>query len=121
MSKEKTKDELSIDEEKLRLLTAQADKIELENAIKRREYVAVKAADKFYSDMVYGFRNKILTIPRILGKELADETDPIICEDLLSKTLEITLLELSTSCLSWKLKDSVEKNGKLSHNNKEDA
>lgn len=91
------KDDLK--EEKLRLTKAQADKIELETEIKRGNYVNADLADKYFGDLVYAFRNKILTLPRALCRILADEKDPIVIEEILMNRFTEILMELSNVTL----------------------
>lgn len=99
-----------IKEEKLRLTKAQADKIEFETEIKRGEYVNTELADKYYGDLVFAFRNKILALPRSLARPLAEERDPVLIEEILTQRLSEALSDLAGSGLKTASKKAKRRN-----------
>ena len=97
--------EITLEEEKLRLTTAQADKLELENQIKRLEFVRTDIADKYYGDMVFAFRSKVMAVPNALAQELSTETDPAVIQKIMETRLNECLRDLSQSALSYAVKN----------------
>lgn len=83
--------------EKTRLTSAQADKVELENAIKQGELLEAIQCERVWSALVSNCRARLLAMPTSLAPELAIITDPIAIENRLKSAVYESLGELSKS------------------------
>jgi phage terminase Nu1 subunit (DNA packaging protein) len=64
------------DNQRERLAAAQAEKVEMENAIRRRQLADVAAVQAIWADHILAARAKLLSLPSKLGPQLANGTDP---------------------------------------------
>lgn len=87
----------TIQDEKLRLTSAQADKTEIEAKIKSGEYVEASIILNALKAVILNFRSKILVIPSVVANDFAMETDPNKIDDRLTKEIHKALYELSES------------------------
>ena len=81
--------------EKTRLTSAQADKIELENAVRQGELLEASECEQIWSGLIGNSRAKLLNIPTKLAPELAIINDPIAVENKLKSVIYEVLWELS--------------------------
>jgi phage terminase Nu1 subunit (DNA packaging protein) len=83
--------------EKTRLTSAQADKAELENALRQGELLEATECERLWSAMVASCRARLLAVPNKLAPELAIITDPLVIENRLKSAVYESLWELSKS------------------------
>lgn len=81
--------------EKTRLTSAQADKVELENAVRQGELFEAQEAERIWSAQIGACRARLLSLPTKLAPELAGITDPIAVQERLRSTIHEALQELS--------------------------
>jgi phage terminase Nu1 subunit (DNA packaging protein) len=65
----------ALDAAKTRLASAQADKHEMENAVRRGELADVKDVNRVWAEMVLATRAKLLTLPTKLAAQLINVPD----------------------------------------------
>jgi phage terminase Nu1 subunit (DNA packaging protein) len=65
----------ALDAAKTRLASAQADKHEMENAVRRSELADVKDVNRVWAEMVLATRAKLLTLPTKLAAQLINVSD----------------------------------------------
>ncbi|MEG3437688.1 hypothetical protein V0288_11210 [Pannus brasiliensis CCIBt3594] len=82
-------------EEKTRLTSAQADKVELENAVRAGELFEVAAAERAWEDYIGRCRKRLLGLPAKAAAELAAMSDPIAVQEYLKDRVDEALWELS--------------------------
>jgi phage terminase Nu1 subunit (DNA packaging protein) len=83
----------SLDAEKTRLAAAQADKHELENAVRRGELLSIESISKAWSYVITSVRAKLLSLPTKCAPELAMMNDPGSIRDRLTTELHAALSE----------------------------
>ena len=86
-------------EAKLRTTLAQADKAELDLAIRRNEYLPT---DAIVSQVEYQYtvvRARLTSIPNALARQLALEESPATINDILTKSIDAALADLSIDSL----------------------
>lgn len=93
--KEQKSDKKDYFAEKTRLTSAQADKIELENAVRQGELLEASECERAWSGLIGNSRAKLLNIPSKLAPELAIISDPIAVENKLKSVIYEVLWELS--------------------------
>jgi phage terminase Nu1 subunit (DNA packaging protein) len=87
-------DELDLTVERARLAKAQADKTEIENAVRCGELTQTSRIVGWYSSMVANAKNRLLQIPPTVGQQLDPALAPRVVE-LVRKLVHEALLELS--------------------------
>jgi phage terminase Nu1 subunit (DNA packaging protein) len=87
----------ALDAAKTRLASAQADKHEMENALRRGELADVKDVQREWSDMVLACRSKLLTLPTKLAPQVTNVADAAIIAARLRAEIGAALLELATN------------------------
>lgn len=93
--KEQKNDKNNYFAEKTRLTSAQADKIELENAVRQGELLEASQCEKVWAGLIGNSRARLLGIPSKLAPELAITNDPIAVENRLKSAIYEVLWELS--------------------------
>lgn len=93
--KEQKNDKNNYFAEKTRLTSAQADKIELENAVRQGELLEASECERAWSGLIGNSRARLLAIPSKLAPELAITNDPIAVENRLKSAIYEVLWELS--------------------------
>lgn len=93
--KEQKNDKNNYFAEKTRLTSAQADKIELENAVRQGELLEASECERAWSGLIGNSRARLLAIPSKLAPELAITNDPIAVESRLKSAIYEVLWELS--------------------------
>ena len=93
--KEQKNDKNNYFAEKTRLTSAQADKIELENAVRQGKLLEASECERAWSGLVGNSRARLLAIPSKLAPELAITNDPIAVENRLKLAIHEVLWELS--------------------------
>lgn len=81
--------------EKTRLTKAQAEKEELAIAQRKGELVESAEVVRAWANLVMACRAKLLSLPTKLAYELASESNPNVCLDLLTSAIDEALQELS--------------------------
>jgi hypothetical protein len=81
--------------EKTRLTSAQADKVELENAVRSGELFEARECERVWANYIGNCRARLLSMPTKLAPELAAVSDPLIVEGILRSTIYEALRELS--------------------------
>lgn len=82
--------------EKLRLLKAQADKVEFEVQIVAGKYIEVSEIELSWSNLLIAFRSKMLSMPTTIARQLqAVNNDFAAIVNILQQEIEQALLELS--------------------------
>jgi len=84
----------ALDVAKTRLASAQADKHEMENALRRGELAELGAVEHSWSDLVLAFRAKMLSMPTKLGPQLINVTSPTIIASRIAEEINVALREL---------------------------
>jgi phage terminase Nu1 subunit (DNA packaging protein) len=87
--------ENALDVAKTRLATAQAEKHEMENDLRRGELADVVAVKKSWGDMVLAFRAKMLSLPMKLSPRLTNVADPSVISTHLRREIGAALTELA--------------------------
>ena len=83
-----------LEEEKLRLIKCQADKIEIENAKTLGELVEAKTVLRTWGDYVVSCKAKLLGIPSKVAQELSSIEDPNTIKEVLTDYIIECLEEL---------------------------
>jgi phage terminase Nu1 subunit (DNA packaging protein) len=91
-----TEAENALDAAKTRLAAAQAEKHEMENAVRRKELADVKDVDRVWSDMVLATRAKFLSMPAKLAAQLTNLTDAAVIATRIRAEVYAALAELGT-------------------------
>jgi phage terminase Nu1 subunit (DNA packaging protein) len=86
--------ELDLNAERARLAKAQADKTEIENAVRCGELSETARVVDWYADMVTNAKNRLLQIPPTVGQQVDPAIAPRVME-LVRKLVHEALLELS--------------------------
>jgi hypothetical protein len=86
--------DLDLNAERARLAKAQADKTEIENAVRCGELSETAKVVDWYGAMVANAKNRLLQIPPTIGQQLDPALAPRIVE-LVRKLVHEALLELS--------------------------
>ncbi|MCC8416495.1 MAG: hypothetical protein LN575_03950 [Rickettsia endosymbiont of Gnoriste bilineata] len=82
--------------QKLRLLKAQADKVEFEVEILEGKYILATEVELLWSRLIIAFRSRMLNIPTNLARQLMTvSNDFTAIVNILSQEIEQALLELS--------------------------
>lgn len=85
----------ALDAAKTRLASAQADKHEMENAVRRGELADVNDVARAWGELVMACRAKLLSLPMKLAPQLTNVADPAILASRLRADVEIALGELA--------------------------
>lgn len=91
------RDDLDLTAEKARLAKEQADKHEIENAVRRGELIEAADALDTWGDQIANARAKILAIGHTVAPVVAAETDATACQELIDERAKEALGELSES------------------------
>ena len=86
---------VSLDEARRRKLIAEAELAELELQKERGEVVSIEETEKRWTEILGAVRAKILALPTTMAAVSAVESDQKIVKELLTKSVEQALLELS--------------------------
>jgi phage terminase Nu1 subunit (DNA packaging protein) len=86
----------ALDAAKTRLASAQADKHEMENALRRGELADVKDVYREWADMVLAFRSKMRAMPLKLAPQVINVSDPAVIAASLRAEIDAALIELAT-------------------------
>lgn len=86
----------ALDAAKTRLATAQADKHEMENAVRRGELADVNNVGKVWADLVMSCRAKLLSLAMKLGPQLTNVADTALVASRIRDEVEIALDELAS-------------------------
>ncbi len=86
---------ISLDEARRRKLIADAEFTELELEKERLEVVDIAETEKAWSDVLLNVRAKLLAMPTTTAALLAVENDQKVVKELLTKSVEQALTELS--------------------------
>lgn len=85
----------ALDLAKTRQANAQADKTEMENAVRRGELADVRDVARTWGDLVMACRAKLLSLPMKLAPQLINVADPAVIASRLRADVEIALAELA--------------------------
>jgi phage terminase Nu1 subunit (DNA packaging protein) len=88
-------EENALDVAKTRLASAQADKHEMENDLRRGELLEVAGVEAEWTDLVTAFRAKMLSMPGKLGPQLTNVSDASIIAARLRAEVFAALAELA--------------------------
>jgi phage terminase Nu1 subunit (DNA packaging protein) len=83
--------------EELRLLSARADRQELELASERQELVSIADVEKQMTDLVITTKARILTVPARVAPELLGEQSRVMLQAKIEKSIKEALSHLSES------------------------
>lgn len=78
-----------------RMLKAQAEKLEIENALKRKELIHVSEVEKVLSEVSSILKSRLLSLPRAVSKKLEDLKAAQI-EKVLDKEVRLLLNDAYT-------------------------
>lgn len=92
--------DISQKREEIRLTSARASKIEMENAVREKKLVPADDAINAYSDHVIKFKSKLLAIPSKAAHLLASILEPAQIQEALTQMIHEALDELSDSSFS---------------------
>jgi hypothetical protein len=98
---------LDLDQQKARLAKEQADKISMENAIRRGEQVPRDATTRVWAGALTSFRARLLAAPSKLAPQVNPE-NPNLARDIISAELERILAELADAPLRSGGSDGME-------------
>ena len=87
---------IPIEVARARKIAAEAALTEMELAKARREYVAIKEVEKFWTDVLGAARAKLLAMPTTLAAILAPERETKICQQVIENNVHEVLTELAT-------------------------
>lgn len=88
-------EENALDVAKTRLASSQADKHEMENALRRGELLEVAVVEHEWSDLVAAFRAKMLAVPSKLAPQLTNVADARIVASLIGGEINEALSDLA--------------------------
>lgn len=79
-----------------RLAAAQAEKVEVENRVRRGELVEVEQVGVEWDDLVLAARAKLLSLPTKVAPQLVGRTDPNAIRTILRAEINAALAELAS-------------------------
>lgn len=82
--------------EKIRLTRAQADKVELELAVRQGELVEAHSTVLVWSKYILSCRSRLLGLPAKVAYELAGVTDPALIQQILQEVVDEATRELAS-------------------------
>jgi phage terminase Nu1 subunit (DNA packaging protein) len=85
----------ALDLARTRQHSAQADKLEMENAVRRGDLADVNDVRHAWAELVLALRAKLLTMPTKLATQLTNVSDPNIVATRLRSEVNAALLELA--------------------------
>lgn len=85
----------TLEEERTRLASAQANKTELDVLVMKKELLPATDVEEVVNNMVSAFKAKILSIPPKLAPVLSVETDTAVVDNILKESMYEALQELS--------------------------
>lgn len=86
---------LDKEKEDARLKHEQANKVEMENAVRRGELIVTDSAEAWWSIQLVNMRNKIMSIPTKLTPRIIGEDDKSIVSEIIKEACIDALNELS--------------------------
>jgi phage terminase Nu1 subunit (DNA packaging protein) len=95
--RDKNKGKDSLYEEKTRLTKAQADKVELENAVTEGELMLAAEVGKTWGNVITACKSRLLAIPIKLAHEVSVLDDPIQIQEIIESEIYEALIELSNN------------------------
>jgi len=90
-----TADGASMTAEKLKLVAAQAEKVQTENRVRRGELLELEAVRDGVTKMLANCRQRLRAIPSTEGPQLTNKSDPAYIVDRLKIAIDQALIELS--------------------------
>lgn len=79
-----------------RLAAAQAEKVEVENRVRRGELVEVEQVGQEWDDLVLNARAKLLSLPSKIAPQLVGRTDPNAIRSIVREEINAALVELAS-------------------------
>lgn len=87
--------DIDFDNQRERLAAAQAEKVEMENAVRRGTLADVAAVQGVWADHILAARAKLLSLPSKLGPQLTNATDPAAIAGRIRAEIYVALNELA--------------------------
>jgi phage terminase Nu1 subunit (DNA packaging protein) len=93
---ESSGDDDALKAEKIRLTRAQADKVELELALRQGELVEARQTVLVWSNYILACRSRLLGLPSKFAYELSGITEPALIQQILEEAVDEVLQELGS-------------------------
>lgn len=93
---ESSGDEDALTAEKIRLTRAQANKVELELAVRQGELVEAHATVMAWSRYILSCRSRLLGLPSKVAYELAGISNPVLIQQILQAVVDEAIAELGS-------------------------
>ncbi len=103
-------EENALDVAKTRLASAQAEKYEMENAVRRGALANMKDVERFWGDAVTACRSRLLAMPSKLAPQLINNDNSSAIANLIRLELYAALAELSCVDVGCAVQESADDN-----------
>lgn len=89
--------ETDFENQRERLAAAQAEKVEMENAVRRGLLADVTEVQRVWSEHILAASRKLLAVADKMGPQLTNVSDPVIVKSRLRSEIHVALVELAES------------------------